>query len=183
MDDLFYSFGIAHPRAVILHNFPRGLQFYEREDGIIQDLAATDILRSRELGVPRYNEFRRVLHLKPIERFEDLTDNPKWREELRRVYEDDVELLDLTVGMYAEKFPAGFGFSDTAFRIFVIMASRRLNSDRFFTTHFNADVYSQAGLDWIADNDMSSVLKRHYPALAPALDGVKNAFAPWSRVA
>jgi hypothetical protein len=183
MDDLFYSFGIAHPGAVILHKFPRDLQFYEREDGIIQDLAVTDILRSRELGVPRYNEFRRVLHLKAIERFEDLTDNPTWLEELRRVYEDDVELLDLTVGMYAEKLPEGFGFSDTAFRIFVLMASRRLNSDRFFTTHFNAEVYSQAGLDWIADNDMSSVLKRHYPALAPAMQGVKNAFAPWSRVA
>lgn len=182
MDDLYYSLGIAHPGAVILHNFPRGLQFYEREDGVIQDLAATDILRSRELGVPRYNEFRRLLHLTPIERFEDLTDNPRWLDELRRVYEDDVELLDLTVGMYAEKFPEGFGFSDTAFRIFVLMASRRLNSDRFFTRDYTADVYSQAGLDWIADNDMSSVLRRHHPALVPALMGVKNAFAPWKRI-
>jgi hypothetical protein len=86
MDDLFYSLGIAHPGAVILHNFPRALQFYEREDGLIQDLAAVDILRTRELGVPRYNAFRRLLHLKPIKRFEDLTDNPRWLEELRRVY-------------------------------------------------------------------------------------------------
>ena len=62
------------------------------------------------------------------------------------------------------------------------MASRRLNSDRFFTTDFTADVYTQAGLDWIADNDMASVLKRHYPALAVPLRGVKNAFAPWQRV-
>jgi hypothetical protein len=183
MDDLFYSFGVAHPGAVVLHNFPRALQFLEREDGIVQDLAATDILRSRELGVPRYNQFRRLLHLKPIASFADLTDNPRWREELSRVYEDDVELLDLTVGMFAENLPEGFGFSDTAFRIFVLMASRRLNSDRFFTTDFTADVYSQAGLDWIADNDMASVLRRHYPNLAPALRGVKNAFAPWKRVA
>jgi hypothetical protein len=183
MEDLFYSFGVAHPGAVVLHNFPRGLQFYEREDGIIQDLAATDILRSRELGVPRYNDFRRLLHLKPISRFEDLTDNSRWIEELRRVYEDDVELLDLTVGMYAERFPAGFGFSDTAFRIFVLMASRRLNSDRFFTTDYNAEVYSQAGLDWVANNDMTSVLLRHLPALKPSLQGVSNAFAPWKRVA
>ena len=43
-----------------LHNFPRFLQEYERPDGKLQDLAATDILRTRELGVPRYNEFRRA---------------------------------------------------------------------------------------------------------------------------
>ena len=182
MQDLFYSFGVAHPGAVVLHNFPRGLQFYEREDGIIQDLAATDILRSRELGVPRYNDFRRLLHLTPIKRFEDLTDNPRWLEELRRVYQNDVERLDLTVGMYAERFPDGFGFSDTAFRIFVLMASRRLNSDRFFTTDYTPEVYSQAGLDWVANNTMSTVLQRHMPDLSPSLREVRNAFAPWTRV-
>src|SRR5215210_5120603 len=57
----------------------------------------------------------------------------------------------------------GFGFSDTAFRIFVLMASRRLNSDRFFTEDYTPEVYTQAGLDWIDDNDMSTVLLRHYP--------------------
>jgi hypothetical protein len=183
MDDLFYSFGVAHPGAVVLHNYPRGLQFLHRQDGIVQDLAATDILRTRELGVPRYNDFRRMLHLTPIARFEDLTDNAQWREELRRVYDDDVELLDLMVGMFAETPPAGFGFSDTAFRIFVLMASRRLNSDRFFTTDFTAATYSPEGLAWVADNDMASVLRRHFPALAPALRGARNAFAPWARVA
>lgn len=35
--------------------------------------------------------------------------------------------------MLAEPLPPGFGFSDTAFRIFILMASRRLKSDRFFT--------------------------------------------------
>ena len=183
MQDILYSFGIAHPGAVVLHNFPRHLQFYEREDGVIQDLAATDILRSRELGVPRYNAFRRMLHMKPFASFEELTSNPAWQKELRRVYENDIELVDLSVGLFAEDFPAGFGFSDTAFRIFALMASRRLNSDRFFTTDFTPEVYSQEGLDWIADNDMSSVLLRHFPTLRPALRGVKNAFAPWSKVA
>ena len=31
----------------------------------------------------------------------------------------------------------GFGFSDTAFRIFILMASRRLKSDRFFTNDYS----------------------------------------------
>ena len=182
MPNLFYSFGVAHPGAVTLHNFPRALQHFTRPDGNVQDLAATDILRSRELGVPRYNAFRRLLHLTPIKTFEQLTDNQDWQEQLRRVYHDDIEQIDLTVGMFAETPPPGFGFSDTAFRIFVLMASRRLNSDRFFTTDYTEQVYSKAGMDWIRDNDMSSVLVRHYPSLAPALTGVTNAFAPWTRV-
>ena len=65
MLDLLYSFGIANPGAIVLNNFPRFLQEFERPDGKLMDIAATDILRSRELGVPRYNEFRRLLHLAP----------------------------------------------------------------------------------------------------------------------
>ena len=106
-----------------------------RPDGTVVDLAATDILRIRERGVPRYNEFRRLFHLKPAATFEELTDNPEWAEELRRVY-GDVERVDLMVGLYAEPLPQGFGFSDTAFRIFILMASRRLKSDRFFTRDY-----------------------------------------------
>ncbi len=131
----------------------------------------------------RANEFRRLLHLKPATSFETLTDVPQWADEMRRVYNDDIEKVDLIVGMFAEPLPQGFGFSDTAFRVFVLMATRRLKSDRFFTDDYNARVYTQAGMDWIADNDMSTVLLRHYPGLAPALRGVKNAFAPWARVA
>ena len=101
---------------------------------------------------------------------------------LRRVYNDDIEAVDLPVGLYAEPPPAGFGFSDTAFRIFVLMASRRLKSDRFFTTDFTERTYTRLGMDWIEHNDMSSVLIRHFPELTPALRGVKNAFAPWTRV-
>jgi hypothetical protein len=182
MPDLFYSFGIAHPGAIMLHNYPRSLQYFERPDGRLMDLAAIDILRTRELGVPRYNEFRKLLHLRPVKTFEELTDNPAWVEELRRVYDNDIDRVDLMIGMYAETPPPGFGFSDTAFRIFILMASRRLNSDRFFTIDYNAQVYTQTGMDWINDNTMSTVLLRHYPALRPALRGVKNAFAPWSSV-
>jgi hypothetical protein len=180
--DILYSFGVAHPGAIQLHNYPRFLQRYERPDGLIMDLAATDIMRSRELGVPRYNQFRQLLHKKPVETFEELTDNPVWAEEIRRVYNNDIDRVDLTVGLFAERPPEGFGFSDTAFRIFVLMASRRLNSDRFFTVDYTPEVYTKVGMKWIDDNTMSTVLLRHYPQLKPALSQVKNAFAPWTRV-
>ncbi|MFI9310842.1 peroxidase family protein [Streptomyces triculaminicus] len=178
--DLLYSFGTLPPGLVTLHNFPRFLQEYERPDGHLQDLAATDILRNREMGVPRYNEFRRLLRMKPAECFEELTDNPAWAKEIKRLYAGDVEKVDLTVGMFAETLPAGFAFSDTAFRIFILMASRRLNSDRFFTEYYTPAVYSKAGMAWIDDNTMLTVLLRHHPELRPALAGLSNAFAPWN---
>lgn len=180
--DLFYSFGLMNPGAVTLHNYPRALQQFTRPDGVLIDLAAHDIMRCRELGVPRYTKFREMLHLRPVRTFEELTANPVWREEIRRIYDGDIDRVDLIVGLFAETPPKGFGFSDTAFRIFVLMASRRLNSDRFFTNDFTEETYSKAGMDWIQDNTMSSVLLRHFPGLAPSLQGVKNAFAPWKSV-
>ncbi len=181
MTDILYSFGRLHPGVVTLHNFPRFLQEFERPDGKFQDLAATDILRTRELGVPRYNDFRRLLHLEPARSFADLTDNPEWASQIERVYGGDIERVDVTVGMGAEPLPRGFAFSDTAFRIFVLMASRRLNSDRFFTTDYTPQVYTHAGMEWIDANDMRSVLLRHYPGLRGAMRGVGNAFEPWNR--
>ncbi|MGW7819538.1 peroxidase family protein [Streptomyces puniciscabiei] len=130
--------------------------------------------------MPRYNEFRRQLHLLPAEDFDSLTDNPVWAEEMRRVYGGDIERVDLSVGMFAEPRPKGFAFSDTAFRVFVLMASRRLNSDRFLTTDYTPQVYTQTGLDWIENNTMTSVLLRHFPGLRASLRSVDNAFAPWS---
>jgi hypothetical protein len=62
------------------------------------------------------------------------------------------------------------------------MASRRLKSDRFFTDDYNPDVYTPEGIEWVESNTMADVLLRHYPELAPALDGVANAFAPWKKL-
>jgi hypothetical protein len=185
MTDLFYSFGTSNPGAITLHNYPRNLQRRVEPDGSIIDLATTEILRDRERGVPRYNEFRRLVHRRPVSSFEELTSNATWVEELRRMYNDDIEQVDLMIGLYAEfenpRLPTGFGFSDTAFRIFILMASRRLNSDRFFTTDFNPTVYSRVGFDWVVQNDMTTVLLRHFPALQPMLNAVKNPFAPWPK--
>ena len=182
LSDMVYSFGIAHPGAVTLHNFPTSLQNLTRLDGQRLDLAAVDILRDRERGVPRYNEFRRLCHMKPVRSFGELCANPAWAAEIERVYGGKIEDVDLMVGLYAESPPPGFGFSDTAFRIFILMASRRLKSDRFFTDDYTPAVYTQAGLDWINDNTMSSVFVRHMPDLAAALVDVKNPFAPWKPV-
>lgn len=190
IENALYSCGLMNPGAITLHNFPRALQRLEEPAGglgpgtpaTLADIAAVDIVRTRERGVPRYNEFRRFLHKAPLKRFEELSDNPKWVEEIRSVYNDDLDAVDLLVGLFAEPLPAGFGFSDTAFRIFILMASRRLNSDRFYTTDFTSEVYSPVGMRWLDETGFADVLLRHFPGLRPALRGVANPFAPWNAV-
>ena len=179
--DLFYSLGVTHPGAITLHNFPRALQNFERANGERLDLAAIDILRDRERGVPRYNDFREMLRMPRVQSFDELTENGQWAREIAEVYENDIDQVDLLVGLLAEPLPPGFGFSDTAFRIFLLMASRRLKSDRFFTEYWNEETYTKQGMEWIDNNDMMSVLLRHQPELKSALNGVSNGFAPWNR--
>jgi hypothetical protein len=111
--------------------------------------------------------------------FAELTPNRKWAAEIDRLYKGDVDLVDTMVGMYAEEPPLGFGFSDTAFRIFILMASRRLQSDRFFTSHFTPEVYTKTGFDWVQKTTLKEILLRHHPELATALEHVELPFAPW----
>ena len=51
-----------NPGAVRLHNYPKHLQNLTRDNGERFDLATVEILRDRERGVPRYNQFRRLIH-------------------------------------------------------------------------------------------------------------------------
>ena len=184
MSDLFYSFGNQHPGALVLNNFPRFMQELSIPGNPFFDMGTVDIVRARERGVPRYNEFRRQLGLNPIQSFDDLTEDTNFRNELKSVYGDDpedVEKLDLLIGTLAEGHrPTGFGFGETMFQIFILNASRRLQADRFYTDSFNEDVYTWEGLQWIDRTDLKTVILRHYPELAETgLANIKNAFEPW----
>jgi hypothetical protein len=180
--DLIYTFGVHSPGAVTLRNFPNWMRRLRRRNGTnleeLIDLATIDIVRDRERGVPRYNRFRELFHMPRITSFDKMTSDPELARTLKEIY-GHPDKVDLMVGMYAETPPEGFGFSDTAFRVFILMASRRLKSDRFFTDDFTAAVYTQPGLDWIDGNNMTSVLMRHFPELTPVLKQTTNAFAPW----
>ena len=184
MADLFYSFGNQHPGLLVLNNYPRFMQQLSIPGIPFLDMGTVDIVRARERGVPRYNEFRRQLGLNPISRFEDLTDDAEHVRVLKEVYGSDpadVDKLDLLVGTLGEGHrPTGYGFGETMFSIFLLNASRRLQADRFFTDSFTADVYTPEGLKWIDQVDMKTVLLRHYPELADTgLANIGNAFEPW----
>ena len=163
------------------------------------DIVALDIIRDRERGVPRFNEFRRQIGLKTLTGFDDFVDqhlpaDSAWRKHqeetvrrLREVYGthicdetkiisavqnaddgkplndclghpdgteiDNIEDVDIVVGWLAEYTrPHGFAISETQFHIFIINASRRLFSDRFFTSSFRPEFYSTVGYDWMLHN-------------------------------
>ena len=109
---------------------------------------------------------------------EQLSDDPETVRRIREVYRS-IDEVDTMIGLFAETPPEGFGFSDTAFRIFILMASRRIQSDRFLTVDFRPEIYSQLGVDWVQHNTMTSVIMRHCPDLAALLPRDQSAFAPW----
>jgi hypothetical protein len=212
------------------------------------DVAALDLIRDREHGVPRFNEFRRQYGLRQLTSFDDFVDrrlpadSPDRREQedtvksLREVYGqhicdsskvitdaqrnldgtpindclgrpngtmvDNIEDVDTVVGWLAESTrPHGFAISETQFVVFILNASRRLFSDRFFTSSFRPEFYTKLGVDWVNHNGpgpemiengmpnghkqpvspLKRVLMRTIPELTPELQSVVNVFDPWAR--
>eukprot|EP00392_Amoebophrya_sp_AT5.2_P018631 g19208.t1 len=152
------------------------------------DLAVVDLFRDRErLGsMARYNNFRRSLRLPALSSFgpeEPLLSHlsESERKIIAEVYDNDVEAVDLLVGELAENKPAGFAISETAFKVFILTASRRLETDPWFTQFFRKEYYSEVGLEHVEHHTecLRDVLKRHMPELERALaeDG-RSAFSP-----
>ena len=200
-----WGLSMGRQRLGLLHlrNHPHFLQnlpmpHLDSPSGKI-DVLALDIIRDRERGVPRFNEFRRQVGLKTLTSFDDFVDKRlpadsaarKHQEEtvrlLREIYGthicddskvisdvqkgeggtpitdchgaasgeevDNIEDVDNVVGWLAEYTrPHGFAISETQFHIFIINASRRLFSDRFFTSSYRPEFYSKPGYDWLLHN-------------------------------
>ena len=246
------SLGRQRLGLLALHNHPQFLQNIRlpRLDTPTQqlDIGALDLIRDREHGVPRFNEFRRQYGLRSLTGYDDFVDqhlavDSAARKEqaeivsqLREVYGthvcdaskvitdaqvnedgspindclghpngwvvDNIEDVDTVVGWLAESTrPHGFAISETQFVVFILNASRRLFSDRFFTSSFRPEFYTQLGVDWVINNGpgpqmmeagapnghkqpvspLKRVLLRNVPELTPELQHVVNAFDPWGR--
>ncbi|KAI7007630.1 heme peroxidase, partial [Hortaea werneckii] len=181
--DLFYSFGVNYPGAITNNNYPRFMQQLKTPDGQVRDMGTVDIVRDRERGVPRYTTFRKLLRMDVPKTFEELTGgNKELAQKLSKIYDGDIDKVDTLVGSHSEPVPPGFGFSDTAFRIFILMASRRLKSDRFIAGAWNADMYTKEGFQWVQNTTMSDVLSRHFPKLGQVIPKKTNVFAPWTEM-
>lgn len=188
LETIAFSAGTSHPGQLVLNNFAPTLTRLSVPGFPVLDLAMTDVLRDREDGVPRFNAFRRGWGMPEFTTWTDFTDDPDQIARLRQVYDrpgasekEAIDRVDLLVGTLASvKRPAGYGFGEELFTLFILNASRRLEADPFYTTHYDADHYTQAGLDWVDDADLKGVLLRHFPGLAATgLANVQNAFEPW----
>lgn len=61
---------------------------------------------------------------------------------------DNVDDIDTVVGWLAETTrPHGFAISETQFQVFLLNSSRRLFSDRFFTSSFRPEFYTSLGIN------------------------------------
>lgn len=195
LKDLFYSFGTQHPGQLVLNNFPKFMQELTIPGHGIMDLGMVDIMRDRERGVPRYNQFRRALNMRPIQKYADFfpdgeVKTERQKEILAKFYKvygrdengkDNVEMVDLLVGTLSEEVrPKNFGFGETMFHIFILMASRRLMADPFYTDQYHPDFYTKAGMNWVDDEGyLHKVIGRHMPELKPHMKGIETAFNPW----
>ncbi len=91
LHNVIYSFGIAHPGAITLHNYPASLQKFKRKsEGSsveeIIDLSVVDIVRDRRRGVPRFNDFREALHKPRIRHWEELSSDPDTVKTMQALY-------------------------------------------------------------------------------------------------
>jgi hypothetical protein len=188
LEGVALSAGTSHPGQLVLNNFAPTLTQLAVPGFPVMDIAMTDVLRDREDGVPRFNEFRRRWGMPAFTEWADFTDDAGQIARLRAVYQRPgdteqagIDRVDLLVGTLASvKRPAGYGFGEELFTLFILNASRRLEADPFYTTWYDAAHYTQAGLDWIDDVDLKAVLLRHFPGLARSgLANVANAFEPW----
>jgi len=240
------SMGRQRLGLLTLHNIPQFMQniTLPRLDtpGKQIDLAALDLIRDREHGVPRFNEFRRQYGLRQLTSYDDFFPKPlsgqyqQWAKQLREVYGthvcdaskvitdaqrnadgspindclghlntsvvDNIEDVDTVVGWLSESTrPHGYAISETQFVVFILNASRRLFSDRFFTSSFRPEFYTKLGVDWVLHNGpgpeqmeqgtpnghqqpvspLKRVLIRNIPELANELKPVVNVFDPWAR--
>ncbi|CAH0592738.1 unnamed protein product [Chrysodeixis includens] len=112
----------------------------ERVFGELQsasDLSAIDIMRGRDQGLPPYNEYRKICGLPVAHKFKDFEDAiyADKVEQLRRIYDDEVDDMELMVAIYSERLLHGAWVGPTLFCIMVENLVNWRKSDRFFFEH------------------------------------------------
>ncbi|KAJ3210263.1 hypothetical protein HDU82_008488 [Entophlyctis luteolus] len=195
ISDLIHSFGTNLMGALTLNNHPTALTNLTLLDGSIMDVSMVDILRDRERGIPKYNAYRDILKLPKMQDFSDITNDPFLAKKLSDAYGGNIDDVDLLVGSLAEdNRPAGnvlptvnlritispgFAFSETTFRLFTVVASRRISADRLLTTDYTSAVYTAKGLEIVQKATMASILATNFPELAESLANATNPFLLW----
>ena len=97
------------------------------------DLAALNIQRGRDHGMPSYNEMRLAYGLAPAESFSDITRDRKVRRKLKRLY-GTVHDVDSWVGGLAEDHIRGGSVGELMYTAMMDQFTVLRDGDRFFYT-------------------------------------------------
>lgn len=75
--------------------------------GIVQDLFSLNVQRGRDHGIPDYNSMRRLLGIKQISSFQEISSDPETVSRLSRAI-SNVNNIDLWIGIISEEsLPGG----------------------------------------------------------------------------
>ena len=96
------------------------------------DLAAINIARGRERGIPAFNEVRSALGLAPVTYITSLTTDVTVQNKLISLYGGDVAKLDPWVGMLIEAPMPGALFGETIMAAMVQQFTALRDGDRFY---------------------------------------------------
>lgn len=99
------------------------------------DLAAMNIQRGRDHGLPGYNQVRQDFGLNPVATFNEISSDHTVRQHLKDAY-DSVEDIDIWVGGLAEDHINGGLVGETFFTILKDQFERLRDGDRFWYQHY-----------------------------------------------
>ncbi|MEL7159600.1 MAG: peroxidase family protein, partial [Bacteroidota bacterium] len=120
------------------------------------DLAAINIARGRDRGLPSYNRIRQAYGLPINFEFSQINPDPDVYRALASVYADDINEIDPWVAMLAERPMDGSIFGQTIQRIMGQQFQSLRDGDRFY--YENDPVLSDAEKDWIRNMTFRDVV-------------------------
>jgi len=122
--------------------------------GTSLDLAAINIQRGRETGIPDYNTVRKKLGLRKVKSFYEITRNGNVARTLKSLYKN-VNNLDLWVGGLAEDHVRGSELGPTFEKIFINQMIRLRDGDRFWYTR----ILSRNEIRTVHRNTLSRIIR------------------------
>jgi plastocyanin len=174
---------IAQRQAAVgprLDDAVRNMALFGSKKGLVpsNDLAVTNIARGKDIGIPTYNEMRRVLGLTPRTSFAEINpSDPTVAADLAMLY-PTIEDIDMWVGGLAEEPRLGGNLGETFGAIALEQTRRWRDADRFwyenpdyFLPNETAIVYETTLIKLLARNTDMNGENGAYAELLP-----QNAF-------
>ncbi|GBC07612.1 hypothetical protein RclHR1_07570008 [Rhizophagus clarus] len=125
------------------------------------DIASIDTVRSRDHGIPSYNDARQAFGLARKNSFEEISSDPDVQKRLQDTY-TTVDRIEALMGGLAEDHVNGGNFGELFYKSFSDQWIKIRASDRFW--YENADAgFSQEEISEIQTTTLLDIIKRNTP--------------------